>query len=133
MKSLTRFRTGIVTLAVLGIVAPQTTWAKGPGGMSGSSASHVSSSVAGHVATSTTTNKSNTPSNTGPAPKYNSMSGVTANQLSTKVVGKVDTSSSSLVGPVPHAIPKTNPLLKLNDTGARVDNGINNVTTGALK
>ncbi len=39
-------------------------------------------------------NKSNTPSETGPAPKASSLSNITAGQLSTSVVGTVDTGSS---------------------------------------
>src|SRR5437868_14754750 len=98
-------RTGVVTLAAVGMLAPQASIAGNKASLGGNSgASHVSSSIVGHVATGTTTNKSNTPSNVGSAPKLNVMSNVTASQLLTKVVGKVESNSAVVVGPAPHTI-----------------------------
>src|SRR5260370_895283 len=99
--------------------------------------SHLASQTLGRVAIQSTTNKSNTPSNVGAAPKFNPLANPTSVQLSSKVVGSVDKfnpaafknsgTAGTSVGPAPHTILHANPMLKLKDTGARVTNGMNNV------
>lgn len=84
MTCLIKTQIGIVALAFAAVL-PQTASAKGPG--ASGAASHISSSVVGHVATSSGANKSNTPSNVGSAPKLNTMSNLKASQFKTTNVG----------------------------------------------